>query len=257
MISPDIQMLDINPYQWRHLFDLFFTNRARQLIIIHENGRVLKAFDTQHGLRPDLKTQSVSDPPSLALQLYRAEQVDQVWVLERAALSDYSDALRTIYNPDEDGDRYFQRARLALDDNPQLVRYPPRPRGMYLAGISYEAFEKLIGRVPAGGTLVLGVFDEHSIWASLILRVERGKVGLITTTDAIMPIDVRIEDWRPAARLILDRVAAQIGAPFAGLFCAREAFIDLVTGDDKLAHFKALKTEGSIIFDPCPPDLPA
>ena len=182
--------------------------------------------------------------------------MDQVWVLERAALGDYHATLQSLYDPNEDGDLYFQRARLALDDNPGLVRYPPRPRGMHLAGVSYEAAQRFIERVPNTGTIVLGVFGDHSIWTSLILRIDNGKIGLITTTDMILPIDAHIEDWRSVVRRILDQVAAQIGTPFAGLFCTRETFIDWVNSDDRIGRLKALKTEGSVILEPCPPELP-
>jgi len=253
MISPDVRILDINPYQWRHLLDALFPwHSARRLVIVHEQGRVLKAFDTERGLRPDLKATSVHNPVSLAQHLYLSEHVEQVLVLERAALDDYFATLHTIYNPSEDGDCYFQRARLALDDDSRLVRYPPGPRGLRLAGVPYETWENLITLVPNGHTLVLGIFDEGYIWASLIVRVEDGKVDLIATSDSVMPLEVHVTDWRKDYRVLPDRVAAQIGPPFAGLFSTRDGFLDLVTTQDKLARLKALRAEGRVILEPRP-----
>lgn len=253
MLSPEVCILDINPYHWRHLFDTLFPRRnERRLVIVHERGRILKAFDTQKGLRPDLKSTDAHDPLGLAKKLHATEGAERVLVLERAALDDYFAALHTIYNSDEDGDRYFQRARLALDDDPRLVRYPAEPRGLHLAGISYEVWASLIAHVPHGHALVLGIFDEGRIWASLIVRVHAGKIGLITTSDAVMLLDVRVSDWRKDYRPLLEGVAAHIGPPFAGLFCTRAVFLDLVACDDKLARLEELRTKGDVILEPYP-----
>lgn len=252
MISPHVRMLDLNPHQWRRLYDLFAVQPARRLVLVHENGRVLKAFDTEGGLRPDLKALRVGDPVAVAAHLHRSERVEQVLVLERTALDRFFSNVHALYDPDDDGDRYFQRVRLALDADPQLMCYPPEPSGLYLAGIPYDTWCQLLGRVPDGHTLVLGVFDGGSIWASLVVGILKGKVDLITTSDAVLPAEARIGQWRQGARLLLDRVASQIGPPFLGLFCERTAFLELVASEDKAARLTAMETEGRVLVAPRP-----
>jgi len=122
MISADVRMLDLNPQQWRRLYKLVFAEASTQLIIMQERTRILKAFDTRRGVRTELKTEVVDDPRSLAAGLHAREQVDQVLVLEGDVVDEVVAVLHELYDTEEDGDRYFQRAREALDDNPGIVQ---------------------------------------------------------------------------------------------------------------------------------------
>jgi len=255
MIDPDVRILDLDPRQFQRLWDVLFPAPGRRLILIHDGSRVVKAFDTSRGLRPDLLTCDPSDPQALAARLYGSDRPDQVLVLHLEALAEFYTTTHLLYDCDEDGDVYLQRERLALDDEPELVRYPPEPRGLRLAGLAYEQWEKMLALVPHGRTVVLGVFEQDAIWASLILRMGGGQIDLISSSDAVLPIDYRAADWHAAGRYMIEQVTERIGQPFIGVFCTRAAFLALVAAPDKLSQLAACHGQSSLWLDPCPPGL--
>lgn len=254
MISPEAQVLDINPFQWRRLFDALLPRRTQRILtLIHDRGQVLKAHDSERGLRPELRALRIGDPISMAEELLAAEEVDQVLILDQRAVDSYYATLQTLYDPYEDSDGYFQRARLALDHYPAgIVRHPSESRGLTLAGIPYEHLEALLAQVPDRHTLVLGVFEGPKIWASVILGVEGGKVTLVTTSDAILPLEIQIADWRSDYRQLLECPDPRYARPFAGLFLTTAAFQAMLISRDKLETLRRLLQQGEAIVDPCP-----
>jgi hypothetical protein len=266
MLSADVQMLDLNPYHLRHLWDALFPARRRQLILILEGERVLKAFDTESGLRPDLRGMPAADPEGLAARLYAGSAIDQVLLLERQALDDYFVTAHRLYDPDLDGDAYLQRMRLALDDESRFVRFPPEPRGLHLAGVAYDTWVSLAGQAPDGQTVVLGVFDSGDLWASLILRLNAGQVTLVTTSDAlevaaIDPVAVPLGLTSPSGpcsppatqvTALVQSTAERLGPVFAGLFMTRVALAGLLRAGDKLACLRELEASGAVILEPWP-----
>ena len=233
MLHENPQMLDIDVDHWRNLQDLFLESakEKRRIIVIHEAGEVLKLVHSQRA--PIVRSiDTVDDPQAVAERLYRdnADNVDFVAVFERRAFAEWVGRFQDSWRSDEDLDVFVHRQYALMDEYPQgIVTYPGPARdvlGMqWRVGATYaELTDAVRTLVPAESTVVLGVFDGESLWATLVLRFDADRrVDVVTTLD---PSRVELGAGRTAdAWTVVDWVEATYGpcsiALFAGLASAR------------------------------------
>lgn len=186
-------MADIDVDQWRNAQSLLLSSAkaARRLVVIHEHGSVVKFRHTE-GQPCDGRVDVVADAHRLARELYEAnrDKVDFVVVMERSAVDAYFAQVQNSWDIDEDLDEYVQRTYAAFDDFPDgIVTYPGPARqvmglqwntGMSLAELKAAA----TALVPPETTVVLGVHEDHALWASLVLDFDtQHKVTSVTTVD--------------------------------------------------------------------------
>ena len=77
MIDPHWSVIDLDPVTWRNIgrfIDVAQYVRAAQpgergLFIVHDEGRVLKVFDTDRSVRSGMKIERVVDARALAKEL--------------------------------------------------------------------------------------------------------------------------------------------------------------------------------------------
>lgn len=85
MIDPHWTVTDLDPRTWRAIgrfFDPGQYIRTAQpgehgLFVLHDNGTLLKVFDTQLGVRRDLSLRRVDDPQELGQQLFARGEWDR------------------------------------------------------------------------------------------------------------------------------------------------------------------------------------
>jgi hypothetical protein len=226
----------VNPLHWRRLYDALFPKRQKRgLTILTRNGRIVKAHDSATGLRPEWKSLDASDLDWLARTLYEMERPDWVEVLDVATLRDYGVAIQTMHDWRETSDTYLARCFRAISHFPGgLVRYPPWPNELAIAGIEVAALRRLVNRVPDCQTLVLAVFDEDEIWACVICRVVGGQIVLITSLDAFLPDIARWPHWQETHNDFLERIETTLGKPHLAFLCSRSAFEASVAADCKM-----------------------
>ncbi len=95
MIDPHWDVVDCDPVTWRNLgrfIDVAQYVRAAQpgehgLFIVHDQGRVLKIFDTDRRARSGVKIDRVVDARALAKELYARGQWDRVHVINQQHLA--------------------------------------------------------------------------------------------------------------------------------------------------------------------------
>lgn len=236
MLSPNLQFLDVNPLHWRRLYDTVFAKRReRGLTILVQNGRIVKAHDSDGSLRPEWKSLDASEPEALARALYEMEHPDWVEVLDVAALRDYGMTVQAMHDWREDSDVYLARCFQVLSHFPTgLVRYPAWPRELEIAGIGHSFSVRLVNRVPDGETLVLGVFDRDEIWTCVICRVVGGRIELIAGSDAFLSENARWPHWHETRQDFLANVETAVGKLYLALLCTRSVFEGLVATDRKM-----------------------
>lgn len=236
MLDPNVRFLDVNPWHWRRLYDVIFGPRPeRGLTLLLQEGRIVKAYDSRTGLRPGLKALDGCDPAALAQQLYEAEHPDWVQVLDVDALRDYGVTVQAMHDWREDCDAYLARCFVARNHFPRgLVRVPPWPQEMPIAGVPHRVLSSLVAGVPDGRTLVVAAFAGDEVWASIIVRVQGGKIVLITSTDVFLPEDARWPRWCETYRDLLARVDDAVGPVHGALLTTQQAFVQLV--DAKAKH---------------------
>ncbi|GEN81602.1 hypothetical protein [Actinotalea fermentans] len=241
MLHQDVLMADIDVDQWRNAQALLLRSAkaARRLVVIHEDGDVVK-FRHTSGATCVGAVERVNEPRALAQRLYEAnrESVDFVVVMERGAVDSYFAALQDSWNIDEDLDVFVQRTYALLDEYPEgVVTYPGPARDIlglqWRTGASLDAVNAAARALVApGSTVVLGVHDSGSLWASLVLDFDdEWKVTSITTADpslvdvtgAIGPVLNRVVAWQESRgkkvslALSMDRTGAEefLAAPAA------------------------------------------
>jgi len=214
MLHQDVLMADIDVDQWRNAQALLLRSAkaARRLVVIHDNGVVVK-FRHTSGAECVGAVDRVEEPRALAQQLYEAnrESVDFVVVMDREAIDAYFAALQDSWNIDDDLDVFVQRTYALLDDYPDgVVTYPGRARDVlglqWRTGASLDTMTAAARTLVApSSTVVLGVHDSGSLWASLVLDFDDDwKVTSITTADpslvdvngAIGPVLNRLVAWQ-------------------------------------------------------------
>lgn len=241
MLHQDVLMADIDVDQWRNAQALLLRSAkaARRLVVIHEDGDVLK-FRHTSGATCVGAVERVDEPRALAQRLYEAnrEAVDFVVVMERGAVDSYFAALQDSWNIDDDLDVFVQRTYALLDEYAEgVVTYPGPARDVlglqWRTGASLDAINAAArALVVPGSTVVLGVHDSGSLWASLVLDFDdEWKVTSITTADpslvdvtgAIGPVLNRVVAWQESRgkkvslALSMDRAGAEefLAAPVA------------------------------------------
>lgn len=258
MIDENLVMLDMEPRQFRCLYDLAVPlQKPRRIFLLHDNGHVVKAYDTERGLRPDLKS-PIADPERRAREIFDAEQgVFEVLILERSAVRHYFGALQATYTPVESADEYFDRAFRARGNYPgRIVKYPPHFPGLQYLGINWEDARAFLRQyIPPDSFLLFAAFDGDQIWMSWIIGLSGGRVTRVACSDATTDLDASLPGWRKRYHELIEACNKQLGPVSLGLFTDRDTVVQLATAANKGGQFLRSIKEGRIIADPVPEGL--
>ncbi len=263
MLHAYVQMADIDVDHWRNLQALLLESakEKRRIILIHENGELLKFVHSQRaGIVRNVER--VDHPQEVAEKVYRAnaDKADFVVVFERRAFDRYFGQAQDTWKADEDLDEYVHRMYATLDEYPEgIVTYPGPARTMlglqWRLGASYEDIKVAVARfVVPNSSVVFGVFANNALWASLILGfdVDR-RVALITTAD---PSELTVSGASEASAKELVEWVSQKYAPCClGLFMDIDDARTLLASQNKLATLRDISRKGKLIADPLPEPL--
>jgi hypothetical protein len=258
VIDENLVMLDMDPRQFRRLYDLAVPLRKpRRIILLHDDGHVVKALDTERGLRPDLYG-SIGEPEKRAREIFDAESgIAEVLILERAAMREYFAAMQATYTPTESADEYYDRCLRARDRYPgRIVKYPPQFPGLQYLGIDWEDARAFVQRyIPPDSWLFFAAFEADRIWMSWIIGLSGGQVVRVASSDAILPLDASFPGWQTRYRELVDLCNRQLGPVSLGLFTDRDTLVPLLTSSHKGEQFLRAVKNGRIIADPIPAPL--
>jgi len=253
VFSENVRIIDIDPWQWRRLYEIFFPEREKESIyIVHDKGRVIKAVNSKGDL---IKVGDLSHPSGEAKELQKLYQVDYVIILEKRVAKNYFIEIQKGYDFREDMDEYIVKMWQLLSSKVyegNIVIYSGKGRKLI-----YEIYKKLRNfveeKVPHKSTLVLCVFeDSNSFWVSLIIGVENKKISLITTTDSLVSSGLRIQSWKQDYIQILNLVEKKFYKPYLGLFMDKKIFFEFLETKDKWDYLRRALRKKEIIGDPLP-----
>ncbi len=263
MLHKDVLMQDIDVAQWRNAQALLLESakERRRIIVLHDSGAVRKVAHS-HGetvLSPPVR---VDDPVAAGRALYEAnfDSVEFVAVFERAAFDAYFAEVQDSWDIDEELDAFVQRTYALLDRYPTgMVTFPGAARStlglQWRLGASRDDVVKAVaGFVESGSTVVLGVFNEAALWASLVLTFDdAGSITSVTTAD---PSEVELAgDPETVAAAVVDWARTKHGPCSIGLFLQKAAAEAFLAAEDKAAALRAASNNGSLILTPVPPAL--
>lgn len=256
-------MADINVDHWRNLQALLLESakEKRRIILIHENGELLKFV---HSQKADIvrNVDRVDNPHAVAEKVYRDNpgQADFVVVFERRAVDRYFGQCQDTWKADEDLDEYVHRMYATMDEYPDgIVTYPGPARTMlglqWRVGASYEQVKAAVEQfVPPNSTVLFGIFEGDALWATLVLGFDADRrANVVTTVD---PMELPAAGpWKAQAKALVEWVNRKFPPCSVGLFTDLDGAKVLLKSADKAGTLRALQSQGKLVADPLPAAL--
>ncbi len=259
MLHENPLMADIDVNHWRNLQALLLESAKakRRIILIHENGKVLKFVHSQR--TPIVRTiDRVDQPHVVAEKVYRAnsDKADFVAVFERRAFDRYFGRVQDTWRSDEDLDVYVHRMYAMLDEYPDgIVTYPGSARTtlglQWRLGASYEEIKAVVRHIPAQSTAVLGVFDREALWATLVIGFDgERRAKVVTTADPseLPPATAR----KDIAKNVVAWANRKYPPCSLGLFMGLGSARAFLSGTDKAKAIRDIMSRNDLIADPVP-----
>ena len=251
MIDPHWDVVDLDPVTWRNLgrfIDVTQYVRAAQpdehgLFIVHDQGRVLKIFDTNRRARSSVKVNRVADARALAKELYAHGQWDRVHIINQQHLARVGYLAGASANRSLHLDGYYQLVYdLIWDGSDGYVCEPPKPA--HWNHWTMSQIEQFVSRLPPSAAIALGVFEGEQLNIGLVLEFKHGNIVRVTTFEAptLQPIEPRL------SADFLDQLwqqLANIAPPAAILLCEQAVFDKWITAEDKLAPLQQAAQNGT------------
>jgi len=101
--------------------------------------------------------------------------------------------------------------------------------------------------IPNNSTLIFALFEGEEIFSSWILGFKEYNLSLITTSDSLVSLGLKIKDWRKDYPEMIELTAKRFLQPSLGIFMEVDAFRKIVK--DPYYFLKALDL-GEIIISP-------
>ncbi len=264
MIDPNWSVVDLDPVTWRNLGRFINVPQyvcAAQpgehgLFILHDDGRVLKVFDTKRSARSGVKVDRVVDARALAQDLYARGQWDRVHIINQQHLARVGHVAGASANRSLHLDGYYQLVHdLIWDGGDGYVSIPPKPD--HWQHWTMSQLEYFVSRLPKSASIALGVFEGARLNIGLVLEFKQGNIVRATTFEApaLQPIEPQLS---PDFLEQLWRQLAHIAPPAAVLLCSQAVFDEWITAADKSAFLlSAMQQSGALVklIDELIPDL--
>jgi hypothetical protein len=262
MLHANPWMADTNVDHWRNLQALLLESakEKRRIILIHENGELLKFVHTQHAeiIR---NVDRVDNPHEVAKKVFldNPGKADFVAVFERRAFDRYFGQVQDTWKPNEDLDEYVHRTYAMMDEYPDgIVTYPGPARTrlglQWRVGASYEEVNAAVHRfIAANTTAIFGIFEGDALWATLVLGFDgdmRAKV--VTTAD---PTEINLGTWQETAKELVAWTNRKFPPCSLGLFMDLDGAMAVLASQDKLAALSNIAKRGKLLIDPVPGPL--
>lgn len=262
MLHKNPLMADIDVNHWRNMQSLLLESAKskRRIIVIHENGEILKFVHT-HRVEIIRSIDRVTDSQAAAKKIFEDNpgKCDFVMILERRVLEKYFGEVQNSWNAEEDLDVYVHRMFSKLDDYPQaVVTYPNKASSnlglQWRVGSSHEDIVKAAQKyMKPNSSLVIGVFDKDELWATLVLGFDRDlKIDNVTTVDPTELLSLR--GFSSVSNSVVEWVSKTYSPVSVGLFMDLETAKSLfATNDKKKILLKALSA-GKLLASPLTPE---
>lgn len=255
MFGTDVLMEDIDINQWRNAQDLLLESakEKRRIIVLHDEGKICKCEHTD-GADVVGKPATIVDAKAQARELYEAneENVDFVAIFERHSFDEYFSRVQNSWVADEPLDSFVHKTYELLDDYPDtMVTYPGPAKNVlglqWNFGVTRnEGIALAHALIPPESSLLLAVYDEGQIWASLVMTFD----GEMTMTELTTVDGERVEISGPLQEVSenafewMNSTHAKTGA---GLIWTRSAFEKFRESTDKIEAVKRSVAAGEAV----------
>jgi hypothetical protein len=254
MIARDVEIADLSTATWRNLLSLLDLGRTLDirpthpniLSVLHQDGKVMRVYAPAGYRVPNLE--QIDDPQELAKKLYyQLPGLDRVQILSLQSLGSFSDRVQRIEWQSMDAEDFLFRAfELAEEDPAGLCFFPTFSWAWN--GLPLNEIRKWAAAGPNPSAYFLGVTRDAIPWATLILKIEGGKLKLVTTVQYLARFDLPVDRWPtgPADMgPICEAIKEHIAPVRAALVCDYFVLARLLASEDKRRDLLAAITEGS------------
>ena len=263
MLHENPLMADIDVNHWRNMQSLLLDSAKskRRIIVIHENGEILKFIHT-HRESIIRSVDRISNPQAAAKKIYEDNpgKCDFVMVLERRMLERYFGEVQNSWSAKEDLDVYVNRMFTKLDEYGDAVATYPNKASTNLGlqwrvGSTHDSMQAVAQKfMQPNTTLVLGVFDNDELWASLVLGFDGDlRVDNVTTVD---PTDLdQTRGFATVSKSVVEWVNKTYTTVSIGLFMDVETARKMFATDDKKTVLKKALASGKLLASPLPKEV--
>ncbi len=253
-LNEDYEFFNVELSHWFNLLSALpqFASDRGILFLLYEEAEIIHAFHSIQGSRPDL-TGPFSTPSIVIQQLQQREDVDAVFMIEQGLVVYLIAKMQAAFKPEIDILQYLEFAQTGMEEEFGR-RFYVWPKGFWEKGIFslFHRARRLFDELPSDYIFVLTIFEENTIWASLIVQGVEGQIRRITTTKSIEPLDVAISEWQTDYPKLLEVVAQRFGSPTFGFFTDDETLRFLMRSETPLDFIRQARRTNQIIVDPIP-----
>ncbi|MHA2406335.1 MAG: hypothetical protein ACXACH_06250 [Candidatus Hermodarchaeia archaeon] len=253
-LNENYEFVSFDTSHWFNLFSILpqFTGDRGILFLLYQGSEILQAYHSLQGSRPDL-TGPFSSPPVVIQQMQQREDVDAVFMVEQGLVVYLIAKMQAAFTPEIDIIQYLELAQTSLEEEFER-RFHVWPKEFWNKGL-FNLFKRtraLLDELPSDYICILAVFEENTIWASLIIQGVDGQVRRITTTKALEPLGITISDWQTDYSKLLEVVAQKMGTPTLGVFTDDETLRFLMRSEAPLKFIQQARRTKQIIVEPIP-----
>lgn len=225
MIHPDVVFEHVDINQARRFVDLSMMAQPNPhvLYVLHDKGKVLRAWDSQKGnasVGPTLK-------PSVefAEELKRKHQVDEVQLIEREAYFEYYRKALDLKKAQELNGYDFKAQAKRLKDRQGngFLTHPPRELYDYYHYV--DRTQKFVKeRLKPDCVFLLGAHAPKEWWTSVMTVFEGGQITYLSTFEYFEPEKLALPDSPQTHQNLLKTAAGAFHKPAFGMFLPQETF---------------------------------
>ena len=225
MIHPDVRFEHIDITQARHFVDIskIAQPNPRVLYVLHEKGKVLKAWDSFKGRAK--VGESIKPSVALAEELRKNHGVDEVQLIDQQGFRDYYKQALDLNKAQElTGYDFKERTRqLKNTQGEGLIIHPPRESYDYYHYI--ERSRKFVSqKLKPDCVFLVGVYDSKEWWTSLVALFIGGQITYLSTFEYFPPEITASPDSPKTHEALVQAGAQSFKKPAFGMFLPKDTF---------------------------------
>lgn len=238
MIAPDVAIFDLEPVGFGLISSLAEARQRRGdrvVSVLHDAGRVVHVVCSRDGVL-DTHREPFDDAQQRAAALLSATAADRVVLYDRTRLDGLAADLARIPHAGRGQIEVFWDNADCFWSSSAIATAPAPPSN------PWRGLERLLRRVE-GAWALLALYDGDDCVATLIARVEGGRISVVTSLDHL---DGATRPPRGDAAALIAQVERGLGEVRLGLICDVERLAAALLEDDVPAAVARIARDGAI-----------
>jgi hypothetical protein len=225
VIHPDVLFEHIDITQARHFVDIskIAQPNPRILYVLHEKGKVLKAWDSLKG-RTSVG-ENIKPSVSLAEDLRKSHGVDEVQLIDQQGFRDYYKQALDLEKAQElTGYDFKERTRqLKNTQGEGLIIQPSRESYDYYHYIE-RSRQFVAQKLKPNCVFLVGVYDSKDWWTSMVAVFNGGQITYLSTFEYFPAEQIAVPGSSKTHEALVNAAAQSFKKAVFGMFLSKESF---------------------------------